>query len=95
MLSLGVFFVLFIVDFFSNQEIFQGTKSVSRRTVMVMCARPVYCRMVDLFQITSCVGQAENTELSETSEMSEKISEKISEMSEKISEKISEMSEKI
>ena len=42
-------------------------------------------------------GQAENTELSETSEMSE-TSEKISEMlemSEKISEKISEMSEKI
>ena len=35
-------------------------------------------------------GQAENTELSETSEMSEKISE-MSEMS----EKISEMSEKI
>ena len=38
-------------------------------------------------------GQAENTELSEMSEMSEKISE-MSEMSEKISE-ISEMSEKI
>ena len=60
------------------------------------------------FQATVMMGQAENTELSETSEMSEKISEtsemsekisemseKISEMSEKISEKFSEMSEKI